>query len=264
MKTHDHRNSAPLVLKTTPELDVPDDAPVAYVLARDGLFLHRRHAFFTSCVRARTGPGELCEQADTLHLHHPPVPRRTFERIVGYFARVATLHGSEAAVLLLWDEEAREIVARVPPQRASVSESWSGRRTPLEVAYEVPTDLAPRYRLVGDVHSHVNEAAYASAQDVRDERHLPGLHVVVGRIGLEPPDLHAEFVVDGSRFLVEPTAVIEDYRRRRTEEVPDAWMDALEVDVVTAVWGGSAVHRAETSAYGSESWDDGLSGGNLR
>lgn len=254
MSKRSEQKMAPLILKTTAELNVPPDEPVAYVLARDGLFLHRRHAFFTSCVRARRGPGELHEQANMLRLHHPPIPQETFERVIGYFAVVAELHGAEAAVLLLWDEARGEIVVHVPAQRAGVSESWSGRRTPLEVAYDVPSDLPSCYRPIGDVHSHVNEAAYASAQDVRDEVHRPGLHIVVGRIGLEPPELHAEFVVDGCRFLVDPTAVIERYERRRVEEVPDEWIDRLEVEVVRASWNASSSYRAETSAYGVGSY----------
>jgi hypothetical protein len=242
--------AAPLYVKTSPVLEIPADEPVAYVLTRSGLFLHRRHAFFTSCVRARRGPGELLEQRNTLRLHHPRIPRETFERVIGFFSRIAELHGSEAAALLLWDENASEIIVHVPPQRASVSISWSGRRSPLEVAYDVPADLDPRYRLIGDVHSHVNEAAYASMTDQRDEEHRPGLHVVVGRIGWEPPELHVEFVVDGCRFLVEPSAVIEGYTQRRTEEVPAEWIDRVAVDVSPPSWGSGTTHRAETSAYG--------------
>jgi hypothetical protein len=261
--------TTPVFVKTSPVLEIPAEEPVAYVVARSGLFLHRRHAFFTSCVKARSGPGDLHEQANTLRLHHPRIARATFERVIGFFSRIAERHGSEAAVLLLWDEESSEIVVHVPVQRASVSVSWSGRRSPLEVAYDVPADMPARYRLIGDVHSHVNEAAYASATDQRDEEHRPGLHLVVGRIGWEPPELHAEFVVDGCRFLVDPKAVIEGYEARREDEVPEEWIERVEVDVLEPRWGSNPAYRAETSSYrprtlGDEIAPDGWSRGGRR
>ena len=87
----------------------------------------------------------------------------------------------------------------------------------------------------GDVHSHVHYAAYASSTDKADESHSAGLHVVVGRIQNEPPEIHAEAVVDGMRFVMDPQEVIVDYARRRTQ-IPDEWLARVVVEVQTSSW----------------------------
>src|SRR5207247_9057071 len=84
--------------------------------------------------------------------------------------------------------------------------------------------------LVGDIHSHVDGAAYASFTDRDDEAHRPGLHIVVGRISEEPPEFYVAVVVDGTRFRLESQfAVVQGYSRRRVREVPQAWIDQVSV-----------------------------------
>ena len=157
------------------------------------------------------------------------MPRGQLERIVGFFARVGELHQAEAAALLLWDREARKMKFTIPTQRATVSESWDGFRYPLDVHYDVP-QLAPNTILLGDIHSHVDGSAYASSTDKLDESYRAGLHIVVGRIRREPPEFHCEFVVDGVRFYLDPAQALQGYRRRR-DDVPEAWLERVEIDV---------------------------------
>ena len=57
---------------------------------------------------------------------------------------------------------------------------------------------------------------------------MTGMHVVVGRIFGEPPEFHCEFVVDGARFPVGLSEVVERYERRR-DDVPPQWIDRVEV-----------------------------------
>lgn len=233
MKHPDERSTLPLYVKTDEHMPWPGD-PVFYVLSRTGLFLCRNHRFFRSSVPARTWPAELASHPAYLTLRYPRMSRPQIERVVGFFARIADLYGSEAAVLLLWDDRARRLSLHVPPQTASVSRTWLGRRYPVDVRYEQPLDLPDHVTIVGDVHSHANEPAYASATDRSDESHKAGLHVVVGKLYREPPELHCEIVVDGTRFEVDPAEVIEGYDAR-CESVPKAWIDKVEVDVLGPV-----------------------------
>jgi hypothetical protein len=80
--------------------------------------------------------------------------------------------------------------------------------------------------------------AYASSMDKADEEYRAGLHIVVGRVHLEPPEFHCEVTVDGARFPVADLgAIIAGYQRRREREVPQAWLDRLTVKS----WSSSAV-----------------------
>jgi len=229
MKNGETKLVTPIFHKTSDGLEIPDDLPVCYVLADNGLFTRRRHRFFTSCVVARDWPSELVEQKQYLNLHCPKLSQEAMERIVGFFSKIADLHGSEAAATLYWDRSDERVCFKIPDQRAAVSEGWNGGRYPSDVRYENPqvdSDLS----LFGSVHSHVDGAAYASQIDRTDESHLTGLHIVVGRIRQEPPELHCEYVVDGVRFRVDAGQVIEGYDQRSTD-IPDEWIQRVKVDV---------------------------------
>ncbi|MHC5211179.1 MAG: hypothetical protein ACYTG2_10715 [Planctomycetota bacterium] len=192
-----------------------------YILSRDGLFLHRSHPFFTSCTPVREWPPELAGCQASLVPRFPPLSRGQYELIVGFFSRVAEQHGTEAALLLVWDREQQRARLHVPWQTALLGG--------LGVRYELPEDLPPHQVVYGDAHCHVDAPAYASNVDVHDEEHAAGLHLVVGRIRSDPPDLHAEVVVDGVRFPIEPSAIVAGYARRRAD-VPDAWMERMRFE----------------------------------
>ena len=219
----------PIHIKFDDAAEPSDDTPVCHVLAGNGLFTRRKHPFFTSCVVSREWPGELARQEQYLKLHCPKVPQSMMQRIVGFFHRIAKMHGSEAAAILFWDRSERRVRVKIPLQQATVNEGWNGSRYPTDVRYETP-QVDDDLSLFGTVHSHVDGPAYASHVDRHDESHLTGLHIVVGRIGQEPPELHCEYVVDGVRFRVDTRAVIEGYDKRDTE-VPEAWIERVQAEI---------------------------------
>lgn len=218
----------PVLIKRSAEMPWPVDERMFYILARDGLYICRNHAFFRSCVPAKHGPSDLVDQARFLIPQFPMIPCDVFERVVGFFDVIAELHGSEAAILLVWDQSAECVRLVVPEQTATMSPAWGGRRSPIGVHYLPPADLPVDWIPFGDAHSHVEFAAYASTTDVSDETHTAGLHIVVGRIQEEPPELHIEAVVDGTRFTLQPSQVIENYEKRR-RDVPQDWIDRVDV-----------------------------------
>jgi hypothetical protein len=191
-------------------------------------------------VRAERGPSPLEEQKTFLEPRFPRIPQALFEESVGFFSDIADLHGSEAAALLLWDRDEQRVRLHVPEQTASVSRYSDGYVSPIGVHYVPPPDLPADWIPFGDIHCHVGYSAYASATDKDDELHSAGLHIVVGRIHDEPPDLHVEAVVDGQRFHIDPRQVIEGYRQRRVP-APKSWIDKVSVEDRTYVsWTGSA------------------------
>lgn len=231
----------------------PEEESVFHLVTSDGLFLCRNHPFFTSSVPVDRWPPELAAHTPFLRLRYPRLPQRLFERIVGFFAVIGETFGAEAAVLLAWDQTRRCIEVVVPKQRSLVSSSWSGRCYPLSVEYDMPP-LPEGWMWIGDAHSHADEAAYASAQDTSDERHRPGLHIVVGRIFGEPPEFHIEVTVDGMRFRVKRLeTVVEGYERRRVFEVPSAWIEKVEVRRWTSQHGYVRIHPPDEVKVGKAS-----------
>lgn len=220
----------PILLKAGKDLPWPRDERLFYVLGRDGLFMCRDHEFFRSCVPAAAGPSELEPVGTFLKPAFPRIPQDLFERVVGFFDRIAELHSSEAAVLLLWDRQEERVRIVVPDQVATVSRGFQGRQYGIGVEYTPPAGLPPHWVPFGDVHCHVWYPAYASHIDKEDELHSAGLHIVVGKIDLEPPDLHAEVVVDGVRFSIDVDRLVDGYAKR-DRDVPEEWIDQVRVEV---------------------------------
>jgi hypothetical protein len=229
MNSHNDQLHTPIFVKVEPDMSMPEDAPVFHLLTRDGLFLCRNHPFFRSSVRVDQFPSELAAHQPFLKMRYPRLPRRLVEQVVGFFAIVGRRYASEAAVLLAWDKAAETVVPIVPEQTGLVGRGWYGDLFPMELQYEIPP-LLPHLTLIGDMHSHVDGPAYASSMDKADEQFRAGLHIVVGRVRLEPPEFHCEVTVDGARFAVaDLSTVIAGYQRRREREVPQAWLDRLMV-----------------------------------
>jgi hypothetical protein len=227
-KRDDNPLLTPLYLKTEPDGDWPDD-PVFYLVTANGLFLCRNHEFFQSSVPAPRWPSELAPQESSLQLRGPKIPQRTIEQVVGFFDRVADLYGSEAVVLAVWNRHKHEIEIIAPPQLATISRNPWDTVSPIGVEYEVPP-LGSEQVVLGDIHSHVDMAAYASHVDRVDEQYRAGLHVVVGRLYREPPEFHIEAVVDGARFKFAPDTVFAGYQRRRAT-FPEEWLDQIKLKV---------------------------------
>jgi hypothetical protein len=220
----------PVLVKRADDARWPEGESMFYLLSRDGLFVCRNHRFFRSCAPARSWPAELASQEVLLEAGYPRLTTRTFERVVGFFSEVAATHGSEAAALLVWDETRRRPGVLVPRQEAETIRSrWSPPHA-TGLHYFPPTDLGPDRIVYGDIHSHVDFGARPSTTDIHDESHRAGLHIIVGRISREPPEIHVEAVVDGERFELEAEDVVEGYGARRTD-FPPAWMDKVKVTV---------------------------------
>ena len=253
--------ATPLHVKREEHFDWPRGPKLFYLLSSSGLFKCRNHEFFRSCVPAQRGPAELSGQEPFLQCAFPRIPRELFERVVGFFDRIRELHNAEASVLLAYDRENEAVEVVVPDQTATVSRYSGGRQYPLGLHYYPPTDLPPGWVLFGDIHSHVDLAAYSSATDVHDETHSAGLHIVVGRLYREPAEVHVEAVVDGERFQLRFDDVVEGYQAR-SSDVPDEWLDRVEVEV-TSSWGSywSAPSSEWSAADSSSSWSwEGWSG----
>lgn len=206
------------------------------MLGSDGLFICREHEFFRSCAPARTGPGDLERQGSFLTPSFPVIPQADFERVVGFFDLVGERHGGEAAVMFFWDREEERVRTVVPEQTATVVRYYDGYRSAIGLHYEPPTDHPPHWVPFGDAHSHVHMSAYCSHTDKEDESYDAGLHLVVGRISKEPPDIHVDAVADGTRFELELEDVVERYEKRRYD-FPAPWMDKVKVDVSWSTWG---------------------------
>jgi PRTRC genetic system protein A len=224
----------PVFLKTSADQPRPAD-PEFYWVTQDGTFLCRNHEFFASDVPARRQPRALAPHRAACAVNYPKLGAKALEVVVGFFDQVFAKHRSEAVVLLLWNQLTQRYRIWVPEQEATVWESRYGNRSPTDVRYQLPGQLPPHHLLVGDIHSHGDISAYASATDQADERHRDGVHGIIGHIDREPPSFHQELAVDGHRFPLQFDQFYEGYGKRRTR-VPRGWLDLVKVKVERSTW----------------------------
>jgi hypothetical protein len=237
----------PLYLKTDADMPRPAD-PEFYWMTRNGVFLCRNHPFFTSDVPSKRPIKALGAHEPHCVVRYPLVKASTLEHVVSFFARVHELHQSESVVLLMWDLDHQRYKILVPPQEATVWQSYSGRRSPEDVRYAIPVPLPDRHLLVGDIHCHGNMAAFASLTDADDERYRDGIHAVVGRIDREPPEFHIELAIDGFRFSLKMDQIFEGYRQRR-KYVPKKWLDQVKIKM-----DGPLVSFGPSKVYHDDWW----------
>ena len=206
--------------KETAEFTPPEDK-MYYVLTSDGLMMGRNHQFFQSLVKVKTGPSELEPQEEFLRLRYPKFPKELLQQVVGFFSLVQKKYNSEAALLIAWNTQTSKYELICPKQEVP----YAG----MHVDFEVP-NLPGHLLNVGTIHSHVNMEAFSSMTDEDDETNRPGIHIVVGHICQEPPQLHIVGSVDGSRFTVPQELFIEDgYTKRDENGVPKAWFKLMKV-----------------------------------
>jgi proteasome lid subunit RPN8/RPN11 len=238
MSSRSNRLVTPIYPKSRPGWTGPA-APCFYLLTSSGLFIGRDTPHARSLVPAPAWPAELEPQESQLELRLPRVPADLVARMTTFFRAAAARGGAEAIVLLALDgrERLRPIV---PRQVATVGRTHGGRGYPIGLRYQVPAAVNGRLTIVGDVHSHANEPAFASTTDVDDERYRPGLHLVAGRLHLDRPQWHAEYVVDGARFALAPQDVMDlDGGGAPAAGFSPRWMSRLDVRDETR-WAGRA------------------------
>jgi len=189
---------------------VTDTRLPAFVVAHDGLYLRKQSLLGLSQTKVE-GVDHLPAEKEYVEYALPKVPADLMARVVGFFRAVYRLRRTEALVLLLWRAEGFDLY--VPDQQVSVA----------SVKHRLDESaLSDDHRVIGSIHSHGAFGAGASSIDADDEAEFDGLHVVVGDFDRRRPSYSAAIAVDGHRFDVRPSVVLE--RPRRLIEPPNDWL----------------------------------------
>jgi hypothetical protein len=207
------------------------EAPVAYVLASNGLFLLRRSDLFTACVSVEGGvPGLLPQEPFLVHAL-PRLPRPLLERAVGFFRAVHARWRGEAILLMLWappaDGRPARVVLVAPPQCISGRFERGRFRAELRLDYEPCEKPGPEFRKLGTFHSHAHASPAHSVTDAHDELYETGLHLTAGYVDSSRPEFAAAFVVNRTRFALPVADVLPPFHAARRP--PEAWLARVTV-----------------------------------
>lgn len=167
-------------------MPLPNGAP-HFVVGRKGAYVHKNMFFGRVLVPVKeittlpdiTGKG-------VLWLDVPPFPPELLAKAWSFFRWAWDERKSEAMVDIVWRPD-RGYSLFVPPQTASAGGVKCVRNE------EHYGDA----QLIGTIHSHCNGSAYHSSTDTHDAEEHDGLHITLGHVSANKPDM--DFMVSANK-----------------------------------------------------------------
>jgi len=202
------------------------EAQLYYLVTGDGLFLVKKTGLFSSQTRA-SGVVGLQGQKPSLALHFGRIPRRTMERVYGFFDWAWREWRSEAILFLYYSPNNGQLLLDAPPQTIYLYRRSGRWQAEGRVSYEA----LPRpegYIKLGDIHSHGSLPPYFSEQDDWDDRE-EGLKIVIGRLDRAIPEVVVSFVAAGQhRFRIPWRDAMEDFEEPLAP--PSEWIQRVHCE----------------------------------
>lgn len=168
-------------------MPLPNGAP-HFVVARKGAYVHKNMFFGRVLVPVK----EITTLPDingkgVLWLDVPPFPPELLAKAWSFFRWAWDERKSEAMVDIVWRPE-KGYSLFIPPQTASAGGVKCVRN---EEHYG-------EAQLIGTIHSHCNGSAYHSSTDTHDAEEHDGLHITLGRVSANEPDM--DFMVSANKI----------------------------------------------------------------
>lgn len=187
-----------------------------YVIANEGTFLYRATQIGTLLLKQKDPPaslGKLGYKDGVFNWTGEKIPRHIFEQATDFFRRIYGKHGTEAEVLITMHNDTKEFRLFVPLQRIN----GSGVKS----IYE-PSHIDRNYTIVGTIHSHCHFSAFHSGTDSNDASDMDGVHLTIGMLQNEPPEIVAMVAMNGVEFHYKDPRDIADLNFTGAT-APDWW-----------------------------------------
>jgi len=235
------------VSKTMKDADIPKEC--CYLIGANGIFKKVVNEFYSVIVKNGNLP-DLQELKEDVELHVTRLPQRIVDHVHAFFRAVNEKHKGEAVVLLLYHPVEKKWIVKIPPQDTRgmsvhydldkgdaliwIPTNGKEEMTLIHNQREAPPEGIKDYRLFGSIHSHCDAGAFHSGTDDKDEFCFDGLHITLGHVGKNPPDMSCRWMLAGQWWKAEPSGCIAfDHN---APKVDDRWMERVsEVKYAPAV-----------------------------
>ncbi len=169
------------------------DEKHCYITAKDGYFVKKTNKLYESITPVKEVP--VLENIDaSVKWLANNIPYSIIKEAHEFFKAIYLAEGSEGVVLLTYDNNEWEI--KVPKQIVS----------PAHVDY----DSSEFKGVVGSIHSHCMMNAFFSPTDDNDQASFDGVHIVLGKIMFDVPEIITAVYVNGYKHKCEPSKLISD------------------------------------------------------
>jgi hypothetical protein len=175
-------------------LDLPDPQAPYYVLAKEGMFLHKHTAQGRGLIKVDKAPARLKPVGfDTGYFRFsgPAIPATIYAQAVSFFRRIFENHHTEAEVIITQHKTTGEYRLFVPTQRVNHGGVYS--------IYN-PAHIDRDYLTIGTFHSHCDFNPGHSSTDEGDARDMDGLHGTIGFVTRDVPEMALMYALNGKFF----------------------------------------------------------------
>jgi hypothetical protein len=185
------------VLPFTSLDDLPNPEPWYHVIGRKDRYLMKRTMFGKVLLRVREFE-HLTDSVPLIWKNIPKVPARVISQAYSYFRWAFASRNAEAMVFLLWKDGEYSLWA--PNQNVTLM-SVHARFDPRGI----PAD----HRVVGTIHSHCDFGAFHSGTDEGDADDHDGLHITIGHVDKDKPELAGMISFGKTQWQLEPEEYID-------------------------------------------------------
>ena len=212
-----------LLVETTTEIESKPDQCI--LVAKNGVLLHNNTPGYT-LVKESKGKGlELDEVKENCSYAYPPVNFNTYMLSLRFLRKVYEIHKSEGVVLLVLNRnrslknQKYQIV--VPKQE--VSGASVDYKEGIKEAHKL---LNTGEFFAGTIHSHPGFGAFQSSTDSSDELNFDGIHITLGKIDQEHPEIHQRVCFGGKSFDVKES-IVQTMPPNIPQTFPEEWMKQI-------------------------------------
>lgn len=211
-----------------------------YLIGSNGAFKRVTNEFYEATVKSPTLP-DLAELKEEVKIHVTKFPEHMLNRIHAFFADVYVKYKGEAVVLLLFNPLTRKWAVKVPPQDTKgMSVKYDldkgealiwipGNGVEEMTIAHLQTEPVPEglrdYRMFGSIHSHCDAGAFHSGTDDKDEFMFDGLHITLGKVSQNTPEIACRWMLAGQWWKAEPSGCIAFNSER--PNVDGRWMERV-------------------------------------
>lgn len=175
-----------LQLESVDDLPDPDNGPY-YVATRKGYMVMQR-SHFGNTLTPIDAIDTLPDTPSIIWKDIPKLPAELVGQVWSFFRAVLETKGSEAMVDITWSEEKGYRVF-VPPQEAS----HGGVKAQRNLSHY-------KGQMVGTIHSHCDFSAFHSPTDRHDADQHNGLHITLGMVNHDTPEIAIMISQNGEKW----------------------------------------------------------------
>jgi len=147
--------------------------------------------FGVAHILSKDAPAVLPEVKELFHFNKNKLPVHIITQAHDFFRRIYNAKNTESSAFITYNDETGDYRLFIPEQyctHGSVNHK-------LEVGA-----IRHGYRAVGTIHSHCNFGAFHSGTDTHDMEGMPGVHITLGHVDQNEPEVAIALSVNKSRF----------------------------------------------------------------